>query len=68
MEGGKKYSLGEFELETGKRLLTRQGDPIRLAHRPFQVLVHLIENHERLVTRQELLDTLWPPPSGGMSI
>ena len=59
VEAGKRYLLGEFELETGKRLLTRKGQVVRLAHRPFQVLVHLIENRERLVTRQELLDLFW---------
>lgn len=56
---GKKYSLGEFELETAKRLLTREGHQVRLAHRPFHVLLHLIENRDRLVTRQELLDRFW---------
>src|SRR5215204_5803842 len=55
----KKYVLGDFALEPDKRLLTHAGTPVRLAHRPYQVLLHLIENRERIVTRQELLGRFW---------
>lgn len=52
--------MGGVELEPGKRLLlNRHGAPVHLAHRPFQVLLYLIEHRERVVTRRELLDRFW---------
>jgi len=55
----KRYVLGEYRLEPDKRLLSRAGKPIHLANRPFQVLLYLIENRERVVSRHELLDRFW---------
>jgi TolB-like protein/DNA-binding winged helix-turn-helix (wHTH) protein/Tfp pilus assembly protein PilF len=55
----KIYVLGEYRLEPDKRLLSRAGEPIHLANRPFQVLLYLIENRERVVGRHELLDRFW---------
>lgn len=55
----KRYLLGEWELETAKRLLRRDDQAVRLANKPFQVFVYLIENRERLVSRKELLERFW---------
>jgi TolB-like protein/DNA-binding winged helix-turn-helix (wHTH) protein len=55
----KKYRLEEFELDVDKRQLKRDGENVHLASRPFQVLSYLIENRERLVSREELLDKFW---------
>ena len=55
----KRYLLGEWELETEKRLLHRDGESLRLANKPFQVFFYLIENRDRLVSRGELLDRFW---------
>lgn len=55
----KRYVLAGFLLEPGKRLLTRHGQRVHLANRPFQVLLYLIEHRGRLVTRHELLDRYW---------
>jgi TolB-like protein/DNA-binding winged helix-turn-helix (wHTH) protein/Tfp pilus assembly protein PilF len=56
-----KYALGEdFELEPDKRRLSTQtGTSVHLANRPFQVLLYLIDNRDRVVGRQELLDRYW---------
>lgn len=61
LEAGKSYVFGEFRLEIDKRMLTRfsNGEQIRLANRPFQVLLYLIENRERFVKRDELLEKFW---------
>lgn len=59
VEVSKSYVLEEFRLEPEKRLLIRDGKSVKLAHRPFQVLLHLIENRERIVTRAELLEKFW---------
>lgn len=56
----KTYQLGEFQLEPSKRLLKREdGSAVHLSHKPFQVLLYFVENRERVVTRQELLDQFW---------
>jgi TolB-like protein/DNA-binding winged helix-turn-helix (wHTH) protein len=55
----KIYSLGEFTLDPDKKLLTCEGATVHLANRPFQVLLHLIENRDRMVSRTELLDLFW---------
>ncbi len=56
----KKFLLGEFELEPEKRLLTRRsGESVHLARRPFHVLLYLIENRDRIVSKNELLDKFW---------
>jgi TolB-like protein/DNA-binding winged helix-turn-helix (wHTH) protein len=55
----KRYRLGEFEIEPEKRLLKRKNKTVHLAHKPFIVLLYLIENRERLVKRDELLERFW---------
>ena len=52
--------IGEFELEPATRRLRRcNGTPVHLANRPFQVLLHLVANRDRLVPRAELLEEFW---------
>ncbi len=56
----KTFRLGEFEVDPNKRLLRREdGKPVHLSNKPFQVLLYFVENRERIVTRQELLDQFW---------
>ena len=39
----------------------RRGDrPVKIEPRVFDVLLHLIEHADRVVTKQELLEALWP--------
>ena len=56
----KTYRLGEFDLDPNKRLLkSADGKAVHLANKPFQVLLYFVENRERMVSRQELLDQFW---------
>ncbi|MFZ1700560.1 MAG: winged helix-turn-helix domain-containing protein [Pyrinomonadaceae bacterium] len=48
-----------FALDAASRTLAENGEEIRLAHRPFDILVELVENRERVVSRHELLDKYW---------
>ena len=61
MENGhhKNFAFGKFNLETELQTLRRDGAEIHLAIRPFQVLLFLIENRERVISRDELLDKFW---------
>lgn len=53
------YVFGDFSLNVASRTLSKNGKSIHLAHRPFDILVDLIENNERVVSRNELLDKYW---------
>src|SRR6267143_2541722 len=55
----KKFILDDYRLEPETRLLIHQENPVHLPHRPFQVLLYLIEHRDRLVSREELLERFW---------
>ncbi len=55
----KSFIFEGFELDDEKRLLMHDGVEVHLAKTPFDVLWHLIENRDRVVSRDELLDAFW---------
>jgi DNA-binding winged helix-turn-helix (wHTH) protein len=55
----KKVRFGEFELDFGRFQLFCGGRPVRLESLPLQLLMFLIENHRKLVTREQIADALW---------
>jgi TolB-like protein/DNA-binding winged helix-turn-helix (wHTH) protein/Tfp pilus assembly protein PilF len=57
--GHKNVVFGDFRLQNGSQILLRNNSEVHLAKRPFQVLHFLIENRERVVSRDELLDLFW---------
>jgi TolB-like protein/Flp pilus assembly protein TadD len=57
------YRFGPFALDVRERRLTRGRDVIPLRHKVFDTLRVLVENAGRLVTKQELLDRVWPETS-----
>ena len=54
------YKFGPFQLCLSAGRLTRDGQEVKLRPRAFQLLCHLIESRGRLVSKDELLKTLWP--------
>jgi len=52
--------FGPFRLYAGKRLLLRESEPVGLTPKAFDTLVLLIEQRDRVVSKRELLDRLWP--------
>ena len=52
--------FGQFELRPAARLLLRDGSPVLLGARAFDVLDALVKHYGRLVTKSELLDVVWP--------
>lgn len=52
--------FGCFQLDTRNECLWQSGVQIGLTPKPFAVLRYLVENPQRLVTHDELLDKLWP--------
>jgi DNA-binding winged helix-turn-helix (wHTH) protein/tetratricopeptide (TPR) repeat protein len=54
------YRFGPFQLDVRERRLSRNSEVIPLRLKVFDTLCVLVENAGRLVTKQELLDTVWP--------
>jgi eukaryotic-like serine/threonine-protein kinase len=53
------YRFGEFAMEPGKRALSRAGLPVSLTPKAFDVLLFLVQNPSRVVTKEELLQAVW---------
>jgi len=54
------YRFGPFVLDVADRSLKRQGTPLSLTPKTFDLLVALVENAGRLVEKDALLRTVWP--------
>jgi TolB-like protein len=53
------YRFGDFELDTAMAELRRDGATRPVEPQVFALLTLLVENRERLVSRDELLDKVW---------
>jgi len=53
------YRFGNWELDTGIYELRQDGRPCQIEPQVFNVLVFLLRNHERVVSRDELLEEVW---------
>src|SRR5580704_14413698 len=54
------YRFGEYELRVRARALFRQGVGVPLPSKTFEVLLYLVANSGRVVTKDELLKGVWP--------
>ena len=54
------YRFGRFELDEGRRELRLGARALEIQPRLFDLLLHLVRNHERVVTKDELLTAIWP--------
>jgi DNA-binding winged helix-turn-helix (wHTH) protein len=54
------FLFGEFELDARGYKLRRDGSDIPLQPKVFDAIRYLVENHDRVVRKEELLDALWP--------
>jgi DNA-binding winged helix-turn-helix (wHTH) protein len=54
------YEFGPFRLEVKERRLLRDGQQVQLRAKVFDTLRVLIENHGKLVGKDELMKAVWP--------
>lgn len=55
-----RYLFAEFELDLAQRQLHRQGAPVHLSPKALQLLITLLERKPEALSKQELLDKIWP--------
>jgi DNA-binding winged helix-turn-helix (wHTH) protein/predicted ATPase len=60
MTGDRDYCFGPFHLDRANARLIRDGQPVPLKPKVFDVLAHLVENAGQLVTQEKLLAEIWP--------
>lgn len=54
------YEFGPFRLDGARRVLWRDGEVVPLTPKALDVLVALVEQQGRVVTKSELMERVWP--------
>ncbi|MEM1277103.1 MAG: winged helix-turn-helix domain-containing protein [Pseudomonadota bacterium] len=57
--GAMILKTGDLEVDTDRLALSRRGEIVELKPRPFSLLVYLIENQARVVSKEEIIETVW---------
>src|SRR2546421_6945654 len=60
MEHRRSYEFDDFRLDPAERRLLRDGEPVALTPKCFDLLVVLVENSGHLIEKEDLLRRLWP--------
>lgn len=53
------YHFGEFEVDIDRYELRRDGSAVHIEPLIFDLLVHLVKNPGRIITRDELIEEIW---------
>lgn len=54
-----QIKIEKIQIDTAAREVMIEEKPIILTYKEYQLLLYLVENRERVVEREELLDSLW---------
>lgn len=54
------YEFGAFLVDVDQRVVFKDGIPLHLRPKTIDLLLVLLENHGRIVTKEELLRAVWP--------
>jgi DNA-binding winged helix-turn-helix (wHTH) protein len=60
MKSEEIFRFGEFQIDVLARALRREEEIVTLNRRAFDVLLYLVQNPGRVLTRDELLKNVWP--------
>jgi DNA-binding winged helix-turn-helix (wHTH) protein len=60
MKSEEIFRFGEFQIDVLARALRREEEIVTLNRRAFDVLLYLVQNPGRVLTREELLKNVWP--------
>src|SRR5829696_9062024 len=54
------HRFNDFAIDTEQKVLLRGGKAVPLAPKVFETLLALVENHGRILLKEELMKRLWP--------
>ena len=54
------YEFDEFRIDPAKRQLLREGELVPLYSKAFELLLLLVESNGRDLSKEEILETIWP--------
>ena len=53
------FRFDEFEIDLGQQELRRSGEVVRIEPQVFELLVYLVRNANRIVSKEELIEAVW---------
>src|SRR5437879_7304509 len=53
------FTFGTYALDTDRRELRRGGDPVAMEPQVFDLLVYLVQNRDRVVSKDDLIACVW---------
>src|SRR4051794_19058636 len=53
------FRFGNFEIDAARHELRRAGEAVHIEPQVFDLLVHLVQNRDRIVSKDELIETIW---------
>jgi eukaryotic-like serine/threonine-protein kinase len=59
MKAGEIFQFGKFQIDARARTLRREAEPVTVNSRSFDLLLYLVQNSGRALTRDELLKNVW---------
>ena len=54
------YEFGPFRVDPEKELLLRDGETVAITPKTFQILLVLMRHSKEIVTKEDMLKTVWP--------
>ncbi|HLY40190.1 MAG TPA: winged helix-turn-helix domain-containing protein [Terracidiphilus sp.] len=54
------YEFGPFRVDAEKEIVVRAGEPVPLTPKTFQILLVLIRKNREVVTKDDLMKSVWP--------
>ena len=54
------YEFGQFRMDPARKILLRDGEPVTLTSKAFEMLQVLIERSDKVVSKDDLMLALWP--------
>jgi TolB-like protein/DNA-binding winged helix-turn-helix (wHTH) protein len=54
-----QYRFADYEIDLSQQELRRLGEAVHIEPQVFDLIVHLVRNHDRIVSKDELIETIW---------
>lgn len=63
--GGDEITVGDLSIDVRRRTASLAGEPLELSRKEFDLLAHLARHEGEVVSKRELLASVWHQPYGG---